>query len=297
MSHLPFTLTAYFFNAAAVLVDKILLKRNIGHPLTYVFYISAASLLSMVVVFFAPLPTLTGLILASISTLLWTTGAYFMFAALKDGQVSRVIPVINTLVPIFLLVAGLSTASLTQNQALAVSLLILGILSITLPYWRGEFTYQEIKLEFLSAIFFTVSYLVLHQAYLQSNFLAILGWSRLVLIPLLLIFVLLPQCRKLIFASKEGQPHFKLLSKVGLLFAGGQVAGGTSEFLITYSISLANPALVNSLLGVQYVFLFIGSLLLARKYPQIFNEKFTFLNITGKVAGFALLAGGLYLIA
>ncbi len=296
MSHIPFTLLAYFFNAISVLIDKILLTKSVGHPLTYVFYISAASFTSLVVIPFVPLPTRWVFLLASLSTILWTTGAYFMFQALKDGLASRVIPVIGTLIPLMLLVQGLTNAAVTSNQAVAVLLLVSGLIFLTLPAWKGDLHAKELVLELLSALFFAASYLVLRQAYLEGNFLAILGWSRMILFPLLGLAIAIPFTRAIIFAHQSSEHHFKLWSKNGLLFAGAQMAGGTSELLLTYSVSLANPALVNSLQGTQYAFIFIGSLLLARKFPAIFAEKITKLSLVQKVIGIALLAGGLYLL-
>src|SRR3989338_2497021 len=98
MTHLPFTLLAYFFNSLSVVANKFLLNKAIPDPLIYIFYISLLSLLSLLALPFTLYPSPFVLILASISTLLWTLGAYLMFKALKLGQVSRVIPLIGTLI-------------------------------------------------------------------------------------------------------------------------------------------------------------------------------------------------------
>ncbi|MBU1000369.1 hypothetical protein KKE78_03175, partial [Patescibacteria group bacterium] len=95
MSHIPFTLTAYLFNAFSVLANKFLLNKTIPDPLIYVFYISLASLLAVFCLPFTKIPSFEVFLIASLSTMLWTLGAYFMFKALKIGQVSRVIPIIG----------------------------------------------------------------------------------------------------------------------------------------------------------------------------------------------------------
>ena len=86
-------------------------------------------------------------------------------------------------------------------------------------------------------------------------------------------------------------------SKGGFIFLGGQISGAASELLILFSISFVSPVLVNSLQGTQYIFLLVFALILSKKYPAIFGEKYTFLSLTSKIAGIFLIGIGLYLLA
>ena len=295
MSHLPFTILAYFLNSLAVTVDKFLLVRRIPDPLIYIFYFSLFSLLALILLPFISLPPPATLALASLSTLLWTTGAYFMFKALQSGLISRVVPVIGTLIPLILLVEALLSSTLNLNQIWAVGFLVLGLILLTLPDWKGTLTARELMLEILASIFFALSYLVLRQAYLQAPFLSVFVSSRLILIPIGAVILALPSLRKVVL-NRSG-PGFSFFSKSGGLFLAGQAAGGTSELLLTFSVSLATPALVNSLQGVQYVFLFLFALVLSRKLPQVYKEDLSFLNVAGKILGIAFIAFGLYILA
>ncbi|MFA5933571.1 MAG: hypothetical protein WCV81_05790 [Microgenomates group bacterium] len=298
MSHLPFTLLAYFLNASAVTIDKFMLTKHVPNPLVYVFYFSAFSAIALLGLPFTHIPKFDVLLIASISTILWTTGAYFMFKGLQVGMVSRVIPIIGTLIPLLLLLESVYANSITQAQFMAVMVLVLGIVALTITDWKGKITKKEIIFEVLSAVFFAVSYLVLRQAYLREEFFTVLVWSRFIIVPVSILILLIPRLKKQVFESKEDQPkRFSLFSGPGLLFLGGQAAGGTSELLLTFSVSLASPALVNSLAGSSYVFLFLFSLILGKKYPAIFAEKYTSLVIGTKVLGVILLAAGLYLLA
>lgn len=295
MTHLPYTLLAYFLNAAAVTVDKFLLTKSIPNPLTYIFYISLASLLALFLLPFTHIPSLKVLLLASSSTILWTTGAYFLYKALQVGLASRVIPVIGTLIPLILFVHARAFNSITTTQTWAIQILILGIIFLTLPEWRGRMKKVELLFELISAILFAISYLVLKEAYLKEQFLTVLVWSRLVLIPAGLFMLLWPSLRKIVLASEGPRP--KLFSKIWGLFVLGQFAGGFSEILLTFSISLASPALVNSLQGTQYIFLLLFSWVLTKKYPAIFEEKLTFPTMTSKFLGILLVGTGIYLLA
>ncbi len=297
MTHLPFTLLAYFFNASAVTIDKFMLSRHIPNPLVYIFYFSAFSALALILLPFTKIPTLVVFLLASLSSVLWTTGAYFMFKALQIGQVSRVIPIIGTLVPVFLLFQSIITGNITAQEILAVFILILGLVALTILDWKGSIKKSEVLYEILAALLFAVSYIILREAYLRAEFLTVLVWSRFIILPVSIIILLIPSLKKIVFESRGNQPAFNIISKSGLLFLIGQGAGGASELLLTYSISLANPALVNSLQGSQYIFLFIFSLLLAKKYPGVFTEKFTALKLIPKILGILLIGTGLFLLA
>lgn len=299
MNHLPFTLTAYLFNALSVLANKFLLNKTIPDPLIYVFYISLVSFLAIFGLPFTHVPTIEVFSIASVSTLLWTLGAYFMFKALKVGQVSRVIPIIGTLIPLVLLIFASQTNAISTIQTWAVLILSLGMIFLTLDdLLKGNLNKQEIMLEILSAGSFALSYILLRQAYLKLDFFSVLVWSRLILLPFCIAILIIPALRKKIIASTSSMSSAKGGSiKSGLIFMGGQISGTASELLILFSISLANPALVNSLQGSQYVFLLLFALILGKKYPQIFEEKYTLLTLVPKFVGIALIVLGLYLLS
>ena len=296
MSYLPFALLAYLFNGIAVLVDKFLLTAKIKDPLIYIFYISLFSFGILLLLPLTHIPTFSVFIVASISTVIWTSGLYFTYKALRVGLVSRVIPIIGVLIPIFLVIEAIFTQNINRTELVAVLILVLGLVFLTVFEWRGHLKKDELLFEFTSAILFAISYIILRQAFLMDNFLTVLVWSRLILMPLAFVLLLIPKSRKIVLAKDEG-PKFSLKSKMGALFIFGQAAGGSSELLITFSVSLATPALVNSLQGSQYLFLFIASLFLGKKFPEIFKEQHTHLKTTFKIIGILCIAAGLYILA
>ena len=295
MGYLPFAILAYFFNAIAVIVDKFLLTSKATNPLIVIFYISFFSMFILLLIPFVAMPSLLVFLLASISTLVWTAGAVFLYKALQIGLISRVIPVIGTIIPLTLLVSAIYSKSVTEMEIVAVLILILGLVFLTIFEWIGKISPKEVIFEFLSAILFAVSYLFLREAYLHANFFTVLVWSRLILAPVGILIVLIPVSRKMVFSGNDNS--FSLFSKSGIIFLSGQACGGISELLITFSVSLATPALVNSLQGSQYLFLFIASLFLGRKFPEIFKETHTHLKTTLKVLGIASIGVGLYILA
>lgn len=295
MTHLPFTLAAYLFNALAVLSSKFLLTKTIPDPLVYIFYISLVSFLAVLALPFTKIPSFEVFSLASLSTLLWTLGAYFMYKALRLGKVSRVIPVIGTLIPLILLVFAFQASTISNNQILAVVVLTLGMVFLTITDWRGGLSKQELILELLSAAFFAASYIVLREAYLLSDFFSVLVWSRLILLPFGVLILTVPSLKKKIISPQGLKINF--LSYTGLIFLGGQLSGAIAELLLLFSISLANPALVNSLQGTQYIFLLIFAVVLSRISPTAFQEKHPPKVLASKSIGIILIGIGLYFLA
>lgn len=298
MNHLPFTLAAYFLNSIAVLIDKFMVTKHIPNPLIYVFYLSFLSLVMILGLPFTHVPSIEVFIYASISTILWTTGWYYMFKGLQVGIASRVIPIIGTLIPLILLAeATLISKGITSAQTLAAAALVLGLVFLTIHDWQGKITKKEVIYELLSAFLFAISYLFLREAFLRENFLTVLVYSRVILIPIGIVLFAIPVTRRIVLNKSHQGTDFNWFSKLGLLFLVGQAAGAGSELLLTFSVSLASPALVNSLQGVQYVFLLIFGMTLSKKHPEVFQEHSTILGYIAKAIGIVLIGIGLYILA
>lgn len=295
MSYLPFALLSYFLNSIAVTVDKFLLTKTIPDPLIYIFYFSLVSLVVTFAIPFVHIPSLQVIILASFSTLSWTLGAYLMFKALKSGQVQRVIPVIGTITPLVLLVLAAQSNSITSQQTMAVVILIIGLIFLTLNQLKGKLIKSELMLEVFSGILFAFNYYLLRLAFLKDDFLTVLIWSRPILLPAGLTILLIPVLRKRVFPILHSQKS--MIQKGAPFFILGQISSAISELLLLFSISLANPAIVNSLQGIKYVFLLTFTLILGKKYPEIFKNKFSPLFLISQIAGIILIGVGLYLLA
>lgn len=218
-----------------------------------------------------------------------------MLTALKSGQVQRVVPVIGAATPLFLLTFTLKSHPLFSGQITAVIILIMGLVFLTLQDLKGKLDKKELSLEIFSALFFALSYYLLSLAFQKENFLTVLIWSRPVLIVVGVSFLIIPPLRKKItsFVQIPKRPaKFKFL-----IFISGQISAVASELLLLYSISLASPALVNSLQGIKYMFLLIFSLILGKKFPDIFKNNFKGIYGATQILGVSLIGLGLYILA
>lgn len=281
----------YLLNGIAVTIDKFLLSKSIPNPLTYVFYVSAVSLSGLLLLPLSRIPSFPLFIIISISTTAWTVGAIFLFKALQIGTVTRVIPAIGTLTPLFLFFYSSYTRNITFNQTWAVFFLIAGLVAITLPDWKGKLKPLEIVFEILASILFTLYYILLKEAFLQSDFISVTAWSRVILLPALVVILITPALKKKFLTSKGEKVKSSLR---GIFFFSGQIAGGVAGILLNLAVSLSSPALISSLQAVQYAFLFIFSILLLKKFPGIFKFEVSFFNISTKIIGIILIFLGLF---
>ncbi len=297
MNYLVLATIAYLLNAVAITIDKILLVKRLPNPALYVFYISVFSLIVFFGIPFATFPDQWAFINGSISTILWTLGAYFMFKALKDGEAVRVVPIIGTLIPLILFAMAAVSDTINLNEIWAVVFLLIGLIFLILPYLKGKFSKVEIYYEIISALLFANSYFLLKVAYDTSNFLSVMVYSRVVLVPILLAILIIPFLRKKVFSSDSPREKINLWSKTGFILLIGQACGGFSGLLLTFSISLANPAVINSIQGIQYVFLFILGLTVAKKFPAAFNEKLTKSHFGAKIIGIIFIFFGLGILS
>lgn len=296
MNFLAFAVLGYLLNGVTTLIDKVLLQKSLPHPIVYTFYISV---MGFTVILFAPF----GLTLNS-GVLLWgilagifgVLGTVAYFESLKHGEASVVPAVIGALNPFFTLIIGfiLFRDVLTTTQILAFFTLLLGAGILTTSYFlKVRFNRQLIFMS-ASGFLFALTALTLRESFLASNFVSGLIVSRvaggLLVLPLLLVF----HFRSQILVSRLTKHHFA--NKTSLLLLGGQLLGAVGGLLLTYAISLENPALVNALFGVQYLVILIVAIILYERHEYILEEKLSKKVLTQKIIAILILSLGMYLL-
>lgn len=300
MSFLPIAVVAYIFNAGALLVDKILLRTTLPNPITYTFYVNVLQILAIFLIPFGfRFSWDNSTYFAVASGLVGILAFYTYFSSLRKAEASTVGPVVGTFNPLFSLLIGSLFLSqiLTRDQHIAFFVLMIGTLILTWNFWeKGVKLNRPFLLMVASGFFFGVSYVLLRQAFLGMSFLDGFIISRLAAGGFALLFLLFPEARIQIFAKKQTSQGITPKSTLVLLGAG-QIMGALSVTLITFGISLANPALVNALFGVQYLVILIASLVLAKKNPHLLDEKLSKNIILQKVIGALVISLGLYLLA
>ncbi|MEK7160495.1 MAG: EamA family transporter [Patescibacteria group bacterium] len=297
MTWFSFALLGYFLYALVTVGNKFLLRqRATTKPLVFTFWVCALSLLTFVL---APF----GLHWPGWSWLAFDllTGAVFFltllafYKALDINETSRVAPAVGGLTPIFVLIFSYFFLgdALGWVQLLAFSFLVLGGFLISLERTRNSFREGLKGLGIIAwAIVLGAVYLVmLKYLFGFQNFITGFIWSRLGLFIATLIILVWPAWRLEVFSSAR-----QASAGLGSLMVGTKIMAGFGSLFVSLAVSRGNVSLVNALQGSEYAFLFLMTLLLSRRFPDILREKLNSAIIFQKFAAIVLICLGLVLI-
>ena len=311
---------SYLFFSLAYFGDKLILSGP-PNPKLYTFYVS---ILGILVIFFMPftkfnIPNLTGMIFITLEAIVYILGLYTMFTALEKFDVSRVMTTIGALQPILILSLTWifwGTKVIIGMNFLAFMMLFLGgvIISIENPSSRNSqssFHYgarkfkidsKYLMLVLFSSLMFSLDYIFSKLVFLEQPFLQGLIWMRMFSFLFVLVFLFDRELKKQVFSSFDFARDNKkatLNKKTGILFLFTQSAGGIASLLQSFAISLvpvAYLAIINSLRGVQYIFLFIITLFFSFLFPKILKEEISKKIIFQKTVSILLIVSGLAIL-
>lgn len=294
-------LLGYFFNAGAALFDKYLLSDRIQAPAVYAFFVSLFSLFALG---FAPfgfhLVDWNTCLILLFSGALFVYGLVAFYAAVKHNDVSRVAPLLGTIISLVAFLALFSPATFDQNAMgfryiLSLCLLVGGglLISFDLPLKKGE---HFSKLVLIAGIAMGLSLLLLKEGFSQSDFVNGIVWSRLGMFLGGISLLVIPVFRKQIMSQLL---HFsnkpKHAGTTSFLFVLNKTCAGVGTFLVSYATYLGSLTFVQALSGMQYVFILLLAFPLAWHFPKIFGEKLHFWDWFQKAFAVALIALGLWL--
>lgn len=298
MSFLPISILAYVLNAGAILVDKILIKKSFPSPMVYTFYVNVLQLLVLLLIPFGfQFSFGTPAILAILSGIISVAALYAFFTSLRENEASTVGPVVGTLNPLFALILGgiFLNQILNPLQYIAFLIILLGTLVLTFNLWSKKLAVgSKLLWMVLAGAVFGLSYVLLREAFLSTSFINGLIISRATSGVVALSLLAVPAIRSQVLIKSPTTHHaFPAFT----LLAFGQIMGAASGLLITFGVYLANPALVNSVFGIQYLTILIVALILSKNHPQLLDETLTKSVIVQKITGALMLSIGLYLLS
>ena len=311
---------AYFINAGVYVADKFLLSKKIHSSIAYAFYVGIWSIFNIGLLFFWPwLPNLRELILDLLAGLLFLTTLVFWYKALHQSEASRVVPIVGALVPVFSFILSFVFLGeiLSQQQLIAFIVLICGGVLISIKHTK-VYLYQKVITRVreivgdiigdvparfqptgrliinsvAAAVFFAAYYVLMKYIYLHQPFIGSFVWSRLGSFVGVLLMLLVPGWRYLIFKQQQGAWK---LPKNMLFFLAVRLLASAAFIMINWAISLGNVAIVNALQGAQYLFLFVIILLISNKFPKMLNEQLGGGVLLQKLIGTLMVCLGLYL--
>ena len=114
---------------------------------------------------------------------------------------------------------------------------------------------------------FGLSYVLLKLVFMDVSFISGLFWSRMGMVLGAIILISIPNQRKAIFSAPR-----RSSGESKVIFISNKVLAGAASVLIYYAVKIGDVVFVNAIQGVQYVFILVFGTILAKKFPQLFDE-------------------------
>ncbi len=289
---------AYLFFSLGSFGDKLVLAGR-PKPKTYAFYVGAFGLITAICIIpfikFS-IPNNSALVLLILDALVRILGIYSMFMALETFEVSRVLPTIGAIQPIFVLILSWffwGPRAMTIINILAFLLLFVASIIISVektPKITGRF----LKITLFSSLMFSLDYTLLKSIFLVQPFWQGIVWIQIFIFVFVLFLLIPKKSRKEIFAKNLVSDK-----KNQTLFLCAQITGGIGNLLQSFAISLTPVvflATINALRGIQYAFLFIITLLVSFLFPKVLKEELSKKVILQKVISIIMIIIGLCML-
>ncbi|MDD5145149.1 MAG: hypothetical protein PHW72_03450 [Candidatus Pacebacteria bacterium] len=299
MNWLAATLISYSLFAFTALIDRYILTKLSTPPKVYAFYVA---LLSTLVLAAAPfvaffVPSLKLLFLCLATGMIFIFFLYWLYRAEMQFEVSRVVPAIGGLVPLFTF--GLSRLFYPQQEEMSLSgmiaflVLIIGSVIVSLNL-KKRISIQSLKYSTIAAFLTSLVFILSKEIFSSLPFWTGMIWKSLGGIPAALILLSFKDVRKAIFFNKNQFPKKKITALLA-----NQVLGGTATIIQNWAIALS-PIIylpfINALAGFQYILLLVFSVLISFKLPGILKEELDRKTVFQKSIGILLIIGGLFLL-
>lgn len=300
MNWLLIAISSYLILAIVSLVDKYLLTRSIPNPKVYTFYVGTLGILVLLIAPFVGfyIPEIPQIILSLLTGAIYIYALFWFFKSLHLFETSRIVPAIGGITPLFsfglIYIFSSGKEILSLSEIIAFVLLISGSILITMRR-KKLITLKSLQFSVLTAFLLSLAFVLTKYVYLGQPFWNAFIWLRIGgFIMALIFFIFIPEVKKEIFQKRE---YFS--KKTTVIFLSNQVAGAGSNILQNWAIFLAPLAyipIINSLAGVQYVFLLAFAVLFSVKFPKILKEEISKEIIFQKIIAILLIGTGLVLL-
>jgi drug/metabolite transporter (DMT)-like permease len=305
MDWLAITIVAYFLLALEIILDKFLLSSSrVSHPAIYAFYSGTMGLFA---IFFAPFGfhaiSYYKIVFSFIAGMIFIYGMLSLFFAIRKGEASRVLPVVGAVIPIttFFLAIFFLEERLGLRGFLGIATLISGglLISFDLAKDKTQLFFKGFRASILAGFFLALSATLIKALYNQDNFVNVFIWTRIGAFLGVISFLVFPVWRKSILGSmlKFKKPA-KDEKKSGISFILAKSLGGSGSILKEKATSMvaASVTVVNALVSVEYVFIFVLSVIFSAWVPEVMQEKKDLRSVAQKIVAIVVIALGLFLV-
>lgn len=261
--YLVLAIAAQFLYAVSVIIDRHIVLRatHIGRPIVYTFYVSFLSGFVVVLAPFVSLPDTHALALSLVNAAAFVAAIFCLYSALSHARASDVAPVVGAVSAITTLIfAGLwIDGDITTMLVLPVLLLAAGTALIS----HFHFSRNALSFTLLSGFFFGIVAFSFKLVFIELPFIDGFFWTRAMNVVLALGLLVVPVWRSAVFHGGR-----RSSSRAKGLVIGNKIIGGIASILTALAISLGSVTVVNSLAGLQFVFLFVFAFLFAKQVSK-----------------------------
>ena len=292
-------ISAYLILSIVFTIDKYLLGGGLPNPKIYAFYVGILGILVLFLIPFVDfsIPEFSQIILAFLSGAIYVYDLFWFYKALSTYEASRIVPTIGALVPLFtfglVFVFSFGKEILSLTGFVALLLLISGSVLITLEK-KKFINLKSLRISAITAFLFSLSFILAKYVYLEQSFWSAFIWLKIGGILMALSFLSSKEVKKGVFRTKTFR------GKIATLFLFNQGMGALANILQNWAIALAPlvyVSIINALQGVQYAFLFLITLFLSFKFPQILKERISKEILIQKIVAIFLIGMGLAILA
>lgn len=283
---------AYLLSAVVVLIDKYLVTSpEIPDPVVYAFYVGILSAFPIVIVpfGFVSIPNTETLLLSAFVAVTFISSVVLLYRSLKTAAATDVMPLLGASAAastLFFSNALLGT-DLSFKVYAGIALLIFGMLHVA----HFRFTPLSLFYVILSGVLMSLSTVLIKIMFVSFGFADAFFWSRMANVAGALILLLWPPNALLIARSfRRSSP------KTRFLVVFNKALAGLVFLLILISIRLGDVSVVNALAGLQFVFLLLFVVLLARRKPEFFKETLRPGHVAHKLFAMTFIVAGFLVI-
>jgi len=273
-----------------------LLAKYLKSAAIYAFYVGVFQIVAVVLIPFGVhfLP-LNYLWVSFVVGALFMGAVFIMYKGFLRGETTRVATLIGGSLPIYTFILSYLFLSerLASNQLIAFLFLAIGIVVISFEGFKKA-KKPYVLLALFSGLLFSATFVLSKFVFNNVGFVSGFFWMRIGSALTAIAFLAYPVWRKFILEDLK-QPKKEQAKSKGLL-VGNQIIGATGFILLNYAISLGSVTLTNAMQGLQYVFIFIISLILGHWIKEI-KEKVNFKIIAQKTVAIGFIVVGLIFLA
>ncbi len=287
---------AYFFFALSALGDKLVLAGP-ANPKAYVFYVGLLSILAVFLIPFVgiKIPTTGMFFLIALDAIIFYIALYFGFVAVEKFEISRVAVTIGATQPIFIFFVSWifwGYQGIGFLGFLAFIFLFLGSIIVSFDK-KLEFKNKYLALTLFASLMYSFDYLMSKYIFEYFSFWHGIIFKSVFLFLISISLILIKKNRQEILKKNKNSEKQKSFGK---LFLATQACGAGANVLQSFAIFLTPVGflpVLNSLRGLQYIFLFTFTLFITRFFPKILKEKISKKTITRKAFSILLIILGL----